>query len=210
MNEELTGKRFGRWTVLRRDIGSKWLCQCDCGNICSVQNKYLKNGKSKQCKECRTEVLIASRISHGASKTRLYGIWNGMKQRCANKNTKWYQNYGAKGIKVCDEWKIFDNFYKWSMENGYNESKSIDRKDSSGNYEPSNCRWTDSITQANNTSRNHFLTYNGETHTIAEWSKISGVASDRIRQRLKKGWSTEKAIFEVSYKGKNQFYKEEI
>ena len=208
MNEELTGKSFGHWTVLRRDIGSKWICQCKCGNICSVWSKYLKSGKSKQCKECRTKVFIASRISHGASRTRLYNIWNGMKQRCTNKNTKWYKNYGAKGIKVCDEWLVFENFYKWSMVNGYDKTRSIDRIDSSGNYEPSNCRWTDSVTQANNTSRNHFISYNGETHTLAEWSKISGISSGRISQRLKKGWAIEKAIFEKSYKGKNQFYKE--
>lgn len=210
MNEELTGKSFGHWTVLRCDIGSKWICRCKCGNICSVWSKYLKSGKSKQCKECRTKVLIASRISHGATGTRLYNIWNGMKQRCTNKNTKWYKNYGAKGIKVCDEWLVFENFYKWSMVNGYDKNRSIDRIDSSGNYEPSNCRWTDSVTQANNTSRNHFISYNGKTHTLAEWSKISGIPSDRIRQRLKKGWDIEKAIFEKSYKGKNQFYKEEI
>lgn len=90
---------------------------------------------------------------------------------------------------MCDEWKnSFVAFYNWSMANGYEDSLSIDRINNLGNYEPSNCRWVDKITQANNTSRNVWIFYNGETHTIAQWRRILNIGENAMRYRISKGW----------------------
>lgn len=135
-------------------------------------------------------------IIHGLSKTRLYSIWCDMKKRCYNTKSRRYECYGGKGIKVCDEWlHDFSAFYEWSMANGYAENLSIDRINVNGNYEPSNCRWATIKQQQRNTTRNHFVTVNGETKTIAEWSEITGISEDVIKDRLNKlHWSEEDAV----------------
>lgn len=119
-----------------------------------------------------------------------------MKTRCYNENSKSYKNYGGRGITVCDEWKTdFMSFYNWSMENGYQETLTIDRIDNDGNYEPTNCRWATRKVQMNNYSRNHLISKDGETHTIEEWSAITGIPASRIVTRINKlGWDEEKAI----------------
>lgn len=134
-------------------------------------------------------------ITHGCSKTRLYETWCCMKKRCYNQKDKRYKNYGGRGIKVCDEWQTFEPFYDWAMANGYREDLTIDRIDVDGNYEPSNCRWATMIEQMRNTTRNHFVTAFGETKTIAEWSELSGIRQDVIKDRLNKlHWSPEDAV----------------
>lgn len=135
-------------------------------------------------------------ITHGKSQTRLYEIWCGIKKRCYNPNDKRFVNYGGRGIVIYDEWKNdFQAFFDWAMSNGYSESLSIDRIDIDGNYEPSNCRWVDVVTQQNNTTRNHFVTAFGESKTIAQWSKSSGISANVIKDRLNKlHWSAEDAV----------------
>jgi hypothetical protein len=108
-----------------------------------------------------------------------------MKQRCNNPNAKCYERYGGRGIKICNEWYTFEPFYKWALTTGYKEGLSIDRIDNNGNYEPNNCRWIDAKAQANNRRSSRFVTHNGETHTIAEWSNITGIKSSTLFERLK-------------------------
>ena len=112
---------------------------------------------------------------NGLSKTRIYKIYHRMVYRCRkDKTSEAYKYYREKNITVCDEWlgeSGFINFYNWSMENGYSDELTIDRIDSNGNYEPSNCRWVDYTVQANNTSRNRIITYAGKTQTMAEWAR---------------------------------------
>lgn len=132
---------------------------------------------------------------HGMSNTRLYHIWEGMKRRCKNPKAKNYKNYGGKGISICDEWdRSFEVFYEWAMANGYEDGLTLDRIDVNGNYEPSNCRWASWEEQENNRSNNKYIEYNGQTKTIAEWTRIFGKPRHIVYHRLKRGWSIEKAL----------------
>lgn len=196
---DLTGNRYGKLTVISRAKNKKrktggsrtmWKCQCECGNIITVESSHLKSGHSKSC-GCITK-------KHGKFGTRIYKIWDSMYQRCYNRNNQAYKNYGGRGITVCDEWlHNFQSFYDWAMSNGYADDLTIDRKDVNGNYEPSNCRWATDVEQHNNTRANRYIEFNGETHTIAEWSRITGINDSTLRSRLGEyKWSIERALTE--------------
>lgn len=136
-----------------------------------------------------------SKLTHKHSNTRLYHVWERMKDRCYNKNSSAFQRYGGRGIKVCDEWKDdFQTFMDWSVSHGYDVNLTIDRINNDGNYEPSNCRWATMLEQQNNKRSNKILTINGEGHTISQWSRIVGINPQTICERLKRGWDVEKAI----------------
>ncbi len=136
--------------------------------------------------------------SHGLSRTRIYQIYNNMRYRCYKSYASEFENYGGKGITVCDEWidkeNGFMNFYTWAMNNGYNDKLSIDRIDNTKGYFPNNCRWVNIFVQANNKSNNRLITYNGETRNIAEWVKILSIPRSRLVKRLNSGWSIERAF----------------
>lgn len=221
-NIDLVGKTFGRLTVIKKLRPNKrrniqWLCQCSCGNKHIVITSYLINGKIKSC-GCLQKEKLAKRVTkHHLRNTRLYGVWANIKQRCYNPKNSHYKSYGGRGIKMCDEWKNdFLSFYKWSIANGYNENAdymkcTIDRIDNNGNYESNNCRWISMKKQSLNTSRNHYLELNGVRHTVYEWSKITGIKLSTILNRINKyHWSSERALTEKPFKGKNQYYKKEV
>lgn len=138
---------------------------------------------------------------HGMCNTRLYHIWNAMKQRCENPKAINYKYYGAKGVSVCQEWRNnFRSFYSWAMAHGYENDLTLDRVDGSGNYEPSNCRWATAKEQQNNTSYTRLYTYNGETLSIMQWAEKTGIPSNMLYKRIKRGWTIEKAIETKSLK----------
>ena len=196
--EDLTGRRFGRLTVIgmhRKNGIIYWDCQCDCGNTKSVPRTSLTKGYTRSCGCFNKECIVKRQTKHGMTETRLYQTWQNMKNRCRNKNVSSYKYYGERGISLCDEWnESFESFAKWSMENGYAENLSIDRIDPNTGYEPSNCRWVDSVTQANNKRTNHLLTYNGETKTVAEWARKTGLPYNVLTRRISLGWTTERAL----------------
>lgn len=143
----------------------------------------------------RNDVLNPN-YKDGRKNTRLYRIYNNMKTRCYNENAQHYHRYGGRGIKICNEWlEDFSNFKKWSMENGYSNNLTIDRINNNGNYEPSNCRWVNIKTQANNTSSNVIITINDKTKTLTEWCTSIGISYKTVRDRLKRGWNIEDALF---------------
>lgn len=128
-------------------------------------------------------------------RNRLRSVWGAMKGRCLDKNNNRFYVYGAKGVKICDEWlHNFDNFYNWSIENGYCKGLSIDRIDVKGNYEPNNCRWVTMKVQQNNRSNTIFITYKGETKSVMEWHEITGIKHKTLLQRYHKGLSAEEII----------------
>ena len=130
------------------------------------------------------------------SKERLYRIWKRMRQRCNDPNSSDYSHYGGRGICVCDEWQNdYIAFRKWAISNGYTEQLSLDRIDVDANYCPENCRFVDMKTQCNNRTNSQFISYNGETHTIAEWSDITGIQYGTLYNRIVTfGWTPERAL----------------
>lgn len=142
------------------------------------------------------------KVKHGMEGTRLYKIWDKMKQRCINPNNPQYKHYGGRGITLCAEWNEFAAFMVWAEANGYSDNLTIDRIDVDGNYCPINCRWISQRKQNNNKRNNHFLTYNGQTHTIAEWGEITGILPATIQHRISRdGWSVEDALTVPPKKG---------
>lgn len=132
---------------------------------------------------------------HGGRYTRLYNIWLNMKQRCSNPKASHYEYYGGKGVSVCEEWQnSFSAFRDWALQNKYEDGLTIDRIERDKDYCPENCRWVTQLRQMSNTSRNVMLTYNGETHSLSEWSRILHVPYGRLKSRLRYGWSVERTL----------------
>lgn len=199
---DLTGRRFGRLTVIERADGRNnkyrnalWNCVCDCGNHVVVASGKLLGEHTQSCGCLHIEALSQANKTHGMSKTKLYGVWRSMRQRCSKPYCRQYKNYGGRGIQVCDEWNAdFNAFYLWSMETGYKPGLTIDRIDVDGNYEPSNCRWATYKEQGNNKRSNIFLEFDGESHTLSEWSDITGIPYDSIRKKYKNGLPVEEVL----------------
>jgi hypothetical protein len=141
-----TGNRYNKLTVIGRATRGRrtlWLCRCDCGGERAVTGGQLRQGAVRSCGCTRT----APR-THGMARTRIYNIWHAMLRRCRNPNVADYPNYGGRGIRVCDRWQRFENFYADMGDRP--EGKSLDRIDNNGNYEPGNVKWSDAKEQKAN------------------------------------------------------------
>lgn len=196
--KDLTGVLFGRLSVIkeseeRTSSGEvMWICKCECGNEKSVASRSLTKGLTKSCGCLQREVVSKSSSSHGKCGTRLHEIWRNMKRRCYNENATGYDTYGGKGVSICNEWlEDFENFYKWSMKNGYSDNLTIDRINVDGDYEQSNCRWATMKVQQNNKTTNKIIIINGISKTLKEWSDETGIKSVTIQRRLALGWKEE-------------------
>lgn len=131
---------------------------------------------------------------HGLEKTPEYWVYRKMLARCYNKKQHGYNRYGGRGIKVCDRWLSSVTYFIEDMGKRPSSKHELDRIDNNGNYEPSNCRWATKIQQMNNTSYNKHLTYNGERLTLAEWARKLNVSYTVLQSRIKRGWSTKRAL----------------
>ena len=206
---DLTGKRFGNLTVIRRAQNREtpnghrftyWLCRCDCGTEKEVRAEHLKTGKTISC-GCAQSMAGVNNPSykHGGTRTRLYSVWNGMHQRCYNPNNERYSSYGGRGIRVCAEWDDFATFRDWALSAGYDESASygectLDRINVNGNYGPDNCRWVNEAVQSRNRTTNIYLTYKGETNVLKDWARMLKTDGQVLKRRIEKGWTPEQII----------------
>lgn len=151
----LDGMKFGRLSVVdcegpRSDGAIWWKCECECGSTKSFRGSDLKRNFIQSCGCWNSQVVASRSTTHGGSHTRLYRIWQAVRDRTGNPKASRYAYYGGRGIAVCEEWSDFATFRDWALSNGYEASLSIDRIDVDGNYEPSNCRWADQATQVGN------------------------------------------------------------
>lgn len=193
--DDITGKRFGSWTILGYAGNGRWKCLCDCGTERTLQGGQLRNGTSHSCGCKKAERCAAADYKHGMSKSKIYGVWRGMKGRCTREKDRAYKWYGARGIKVCDDWlKSFEKFYEWAIKNGYEEGLSIDRIDVNGDYGPENCRWATQKEQANNKRNSTFYEVAGENLTVAQAADKYNVSASGLRKRMKKGVELRDAI----------------
>ena len=204
---DISNQKFGRLTAIEKstNISGKtvWKCICDCGKIAYVTTSNLTCNRIRSCGCIKQEILMKRNITHNQRHTKLYNVWKGIKQRCYNPKSQSYHNYGARGIKMCNEWlNDFQSFYEWSYANGYstenqNDEKhklTLDRIDVNGNYEPSNCRWVDRKTQASNMRTTKLITINGQTKSIAEWCRTYNVYRTTFNARVKRGLSPYEAL----------------
>lgn len=194
---DLSGKRFGTLVVISRNGTNKhrhstWNVVCDCGKQKVMDINAIKRAKS--C-GCQRNVGNKGGTKHGKSNSRLYGIWKHMRLRCDKKHASKYPRYAGRGIAVCEEWNDWPSFERWAMSNGYSDDLSIDRIDNDGNYEPSNCRWADGVTQQNNQSNNVFVNYQGQTLTIAQLARQECIHYQQLRDNIRdNGMSVEEAV----------------
>lgn len=201
---DLTGTTFGRLTVISRAENTRngqaqWLCVCECGRETVVQGGHLRSGHTTSCGCLRAEQNREAAVKHGMRNTRLYRIWMQMHARYKATHGKNFAWYGSRGVTVCKEWSDFEHFYNWAVTNGYNDSLTIDRKDTNGGYCPENCRWATVIEQANNKSNNLMITVGDVTMSVNDWSRKSGIKANTIRYRCLHGWDAELAVFSKPY-----------
>lgn len=148
---------------------------------------------------------------HGKEPQRLYYAWSNMRKRCYQKQNAKYKSYGGRGVKVCSEWlHSFPAFRDWAIANGYKDNLTIDRIDTNGDYEPSNCRWVTQKIQQNNRRNNHPIEFNGETHTMAEWAEITGIPYHTIKYRVKRGLPSHLVLFKERGVGFERAYNSRL
>ena len=210
------GDSFGRLTVAGEPIllphgngtdrQTHVVCKCECGEYCLKVAYHLIDGRIKSCGCLQAENRIAMATKHGelsgrcsggrAKTTRLYRAWVSMRMRCSNSNERCYENYGGRGIFVCQEWQDFVAFREWATSNGFSEKLKLDRIDNSGPYAPWNCRWATRRQQANNKRSNRRILAFGEDKTLSEWLRDPRVmvSAKTIRSRLIKGWNPDEAL----------------
>ncbi len=193
------GDRYGTrvlvsppFSVTRRDgkAALHVIVKCDCGKEKELDFHALISGKQSGCLRC-------SHVGHGETQTRLYKTWAGIKRRTTYRKGDGWRKYGAKGIRMCQEWlDSYESFRDWALANGYKDGLTIDRIRNGDGYHPDNCRWATAKEQARNKTNNRMITAFGETKCLAEWAEDSRckVKVPRIHKRLGCGWSPEEAI----------------
>jgi len=197
---DLTEQKFNKLTAIKY-IGkdkwgsSNWLCRCDCGNEKIVRGSHLIYGHTKSC-GCLLKEHKGRPLKYWHPKinitSNIYMIWAGMIQRCTNSNNKAYKNYGGRGIKVCDRWLKFENFYKDVGDPP--EGLTLDRINNNGNYEPNNWRFATRKKQNRNTRKNHLFTYNNEIKCLPELSEKYNINIKTLTSRLNKDLSIKEAL----------------
>ncbi|MEY4331797.1 MAG: hypothetical protein RLZZ196_535 [Bacteroidota bacterium] len=192
---DLTNSIIGKLTVLYhigkdKHGGYIWRCKCECGNIKDIKSGSLtRTTKSCGCLQ-REAVKNNNKIvftKHKLKSHKLYSIWSNMKTRCNNDKSNCYQNYGGRGISICNEWNNdFLSFYNWAIVNGWDKDLKLDRTDNNGNYEPTNCRFITNKENCNNKTNNLCVYVNGIRKTAMQISEETGIEYNTVRRKIKK------------------------
>jgi hypothetical protein len=208
---DIAGCYFGRWRVISKAHVQKskvmWLCECECGTLRMVAGSNLHSGKSVSC-GCAVPWLVAESwedrrrklgqrrdlsTSLRMSLRATYNSWIAMRQRCENPNHAKWPRYGGRGIKVCERWRVFENF---AGDMGARpEGCTLDRIDNDGHYEPGNCRWLDSAGQGLNRKQAHAVILDGVRMSTASACRNAGIAHGIVSRRLHQGWTLQRALF---------------
>lgn len=207
----LKNRKIYNLTVLcegkRRKKRITWDCICDCGTIHNVIGTDLNTGNIRSCGCLQKKMASIKNKTHGLSNTRFYDIWNQMIQRCNNKKSKGYYNYGARGINVCKKWYIFENFrddmYKDYLEHvkKFNrKNTTLDRINNDREYSFENCEWTTRKKQNRNKRNNILITFNGVTDNPAGWEDRTGIKQSTIRKRFHKQYRVNDILKKVNNK----------
>ena len=202
---DLSGRKFERLTCVK-DVGRTkghnvlWLCKCECGNETIVAAGRLMSEGTKSCGCLQKERNAIAHTTHSLSRdkdgkrSKLYHVWDGMKQRCLNPNSTFYKDYGGRGIMVCESWMNYPEFHKWAIDNGYGAGLTIERQDVNGGYSPDNCCWASRAQQSRNKRSNRQLTFQGVTRILVEWAGVVGIRQSILSTRLSRGWSVERTL----------------
>ena len=205
--KDLTGKSFGRLTVLERAANAgahvRWSCRCECGNAKVVQGASLRSGATKSCGCLSREIAAARARTHGLTHLAEHSTWYGMLTRCRNPKSTNYANYGGRGITVCQHWEKFEPFLE-DMGPKPTPQHSIERRDNNLGYSKENCYWATRNEQNHNKRNNKRIYFHGITMTLAEWAKHLGVSRQTIASRLKVGWSLGKAFSPMAFDSKGR------
>ena len=194
--------RFGRLVVIDRAEDyvtpgdgrhrPRWNCLCDCGNMITTRATCLKSGCTQSCGCWLRDKTKATATKHGGFGTRLYAVWNSMRQRCNNPKNHAYGDYGGRGIKICKEWDDFAVFKEWAVGAGYDEDApngdcTLDRIDVDGDYSPSNCRFVSRTVQNRNKRSSIYVEHNGETRSLVEWAEKFNLCYESLWKQYKEG-----------------------
>jgi hypothetical protein len=188
--KDYTGIRYYRLVALKHHYGEYWLVRCDCGKEKVIRFNGRGGAKSCGCLHIEQCTLRPNSVIHGDAREgkvkRLHNIWRNMIQKCYHEKCDRYKYYGARGIKICDEWRYnYIPFRDWAISNGYDEKLTINRIDNDGNYELSNCNWVGMKEQTRNTRRTHWVILNGEKMSLAECAEINNIPYRKLEKRLR-------------------------
>lgn len=208
---DLIGQKFNRLTAIKRVENNKhghiqYQWKCDCGNVIIASGQSVKRGNTKSCGCLLHDTLVERNYKHGRTKSRLYMIWAGIKQRCYKETSTVYEYYGKKGIRMSIEWKDnFSNFESWAISSGYKEGLTIERIDFNSDYCPENCKWIPLVEQQKNKSNVHKYCVNGEMKTIPELASEYSIRYKTLYRRLVvDGWEIYDALSIKPQIGNNQ------
>lgn len=195
-SSDLTGQSFGKLLVVSfsyrnpKTYKRYWNCACQCGTSIEVDGSHLVAGHTKSC-GC---ILTKHGNARRGSETPEYRAWLSAKVRTGDINHPSYRTHGGRGITMCDRWEnSFENFLE-DMGTKPSQKHSLDRIDNNKGYSKENCRWATIYQQARNKRSTRIICFNGVKKSLPEWSEEYGIMSERIRQRLKSGWSIEKSL----------------
>lgn len=200
------GQRYGRLVAFER-VGrnryrqSVWRFNCDCGNTTIATANGVRSSEISSC-GCligHTRSSVSNHkppplhTTHGLSNSPEYRSWKSMMQRCLNPKQMNFKDYGGRGIKVCERWLKFENFYS-DMGPRTSPQHEIERKNNDGGYSPDNCIWATRAEQNRNRRTNHIVSYNDQRITLTDAAKLAGLKPETIRKRLRLGWNIERAL----------------